>query len=232
MQNDDAGRTGLKERFDAAAIGSHPIWDTITKLAAPAAVAVSAALYLTGYVYRSTVLRRFGFDADLIDHPLQETIADGYIPLLLVSILVSVIVLFFVILHKLVNDSLARITENGRAPTFAQKITLLTGWILRVILVGNTLNATMLLLLSAVAAGLFFGGFKANQIEEDVRHCSARCFTYVLRQGQVHGRAIASSKENLLIVTNRAAYRVKSDDLKWSLPARGRRWDRFSIFTD
>ena len=59
---------------------NHPIWDALTKLAAPAAVMVSATCYLSGYTYKYVLLHNFGFRPGLIDSTVQDNIAFGYLP--------------------------------------------------------------------------------------------------------------------------------------------------------
>ncbi|WP_242148891.1 hypothetical protein [Sphingomonas sp. BAUL-RG-20F-R05-02] len=203
------------EVANARAISKHPAWDIITKLAAPVAVVVSAASYLTGYVYKLVLFRSFGFRPELIESSVQDTVSFGYAYLAATSTFIVVAVFLFLVLLNWVNS---RMTAKS-LPVHSAKQKFL-----RFLLYLNAVNFGLFLMILSVLSGGITGLVDARAYRNDLKsHCHKDCFHFVTKRGSFNGILLGQSKDISVAVSKSSAYIVQTSDLKSISPVNRRR---------
>lgn len=187
-------------------LSKHPIWDLISKVAAPGALVVGAACYLTGFTFKGALLRQFGFESGAISLSVQETISLGYPYIFMACLIIAAIAATIYLVVLLTNS-------EGASPGLAFK--LVRGLALALFaLFFDARNAVLAILSVGFVAGAIQGLRSANSIKSDLRSgCHDKCFYYHTKRGTVQGRALLQDHETMIIVGRSTAYIVKSGDL-------------------
>ncbi len=199
----------LRER----ARDNQPVWDAMTKLAAPAALIVSATSYLSGYSYRYTLLTNFGFRPGIVDGSIQDNIAFGYIPL-------AIVVILFVTLFIILGISQELLNQLGkfRSRDFAKKSSFV---LRRPLSYMNIFQFSCILLTIGIFAGWAVGFISSSRIDNRIKHgCFHDCFYYRLSNGRVLGIMLAQSKDMTIIIGRDAAYVLPTSTIKSSRVAK------------
>jgi hypothetical protein len=197
---------------------AHPIWDTLTKLAAPAAVAISAGSYLSGFTYRYVLFNSFGFRPGVIDQSVQDTIATGYIGLSLALISVAVIFMISGAIGALLGTlavsrqgNLSKIIRQGRN-------------ILKPLVYINVFNGVALLMLIGVGAGGLLAIFDVRNYKQYLlNNCVEHCMYYRLTSGQLRGVVLGQSKDYTILINRHSAYLLQTSQIKSASPIYFRR---------
>lgn len=199
----------LRER----ARDNQPVWDAMTKLAAPVALIVSATSYLSGYSYRYILLTNFGFRPGIVDGSIQDNIAFGYIPLALLTI---AFITLFITLR--VSQELLNRLGKFRSRDFAKKSSFVLRRPLSYI---NIFQFSCILLTIGIFAGCLVGIYSYRNIDKLVKHgCFHGCFYYRLSNGRVLGIMLTQSKDMTIIIGRDAAYVLPTSTLKSSSVAK------------
>jgi hypothetical protein len=227
---DKVPRVDRSPRIDMAGVSKlsqHPIWDLLTKIAAPAAVIVSAASYLTGYMYRLVLFAIFGFDPNAIDISVQNTIALGYTPLAISLIVIASflqLAFWFARLLDYPLGSYIRRINNGDLKHL--KSSLIRFY--RQMMLVNFFNAAAVTMFCAVVAGTLSGViFASGYIKKLNNGCLKSCVHIVTTRGQFNGLIIAQSKDTSLIVSKEAAYLLPNSAILSVSPTGKRGWVPF-----
>lgn len=207
-------------------ISRHPFWDLLTKIATPAALIVSAASYLTGFVYRTVLFGAFGFDANVLDISVQNTIALGYAPFAIGLIVISLLYPLGLLLAKIMDNTL-NIIHKKNGERRLDRFTLFLVRIYKPIVLANLYNAAALAMFCAVAAGFLQGLLMANNYISILNGgCKNYCVRVVTTRGKLDGIIIAQSKDTSLIVSRRAAYLLPNSTILSVAPSRKIGWVR------
>ncbi len=183
---------------------SHPIWDLITKVAAPLTIAIAAACYVSGFAYRGFLLPSFGLSASSIDPSVQATVASGY-----VAVWSSIFRHFWASLITLVLW--IAFWMSWRVPTenrFIKAFDFVSG--------GTQAGAGILL---ALVGGLAAGETAATRDIEKVNtalhtECRTSCRHYMVARGSFYGVTIAGDKDRLFVATRSGLRIVKMEDIR------------------
>ena len=210
MQHSAPTPLSAAERFRTQISDNHPVWDVLTKLVAPAGLVISAACYVSGYTFRSVALGNFGYTANSLEFSVQDTIVQGYPPLVLAIIALVLLLGAAALIAFLIVALRRKLRARRKSPTTSRF--RISRSMIRYL---NGFNAIMITLLIAVAAGAVAGAATARDIRFHLSEgCRERCFTYFFKSGQIHGIMLGGTKDRAIIVSRQGAYVVKLDDLK------------------
>jgi hypothetical protein len=194
---------------------NNPIWEALTKLAAPAAVMVSATCYLSGYSYKYVLLHNFGFRPGLIDSSVQDNIAFGYLPFafLVLAFLGALVGLWLA-------QEIARIAGKYRSEELTWSIRIRMRHPLSSL---NLAQFTGVLLSAGIIAGGSTAEWATYRIDTALSsRCLSNCYHYRLSIGQMTGVMVAQSKDVTILAGRTDTYVVPTSSVKSSRPVRDR----------
>jgi len=212
----DSDLTTLPVRIDPA----HPAWDALTKLVAPGAIAISAASYLSGFIYRFALFRAFGFGPNVIDYSVQDTITLGYIPLAL-----GVIALAGTAgLAMFIGYVLSRLIRRSRRLLSIVRVAAKKSF--KAVFLVNVAYMISVLMLLGVLTGSAFAAFDISNISRQVSYdCMRRCMYYRLEGGEINAILLGQSKDFTVLVGRSSAYLIPTRKIRSTAPSqRSRRW--------
>lgn len=229
MEQDSAAlpnnRSSLAAVLRARISDNHPIWDTLTKLAAPAALVISATSYLSGFVYKYLLAQQFGLLPGIIENTVQDTIAIGYIP---------VATGLFIVVFGLVGSWSLVFLINSVTPVFKKTGTamLKVRHIIRELsALLNMTYALVLILGFGMIAGAVAAVIDADNYRETLNaKCIKRCYQINTSDGQFLGIILMQSKETTIAIGRSTAYIFPTSKLKSISPVNKEKgWQRLTI---
>lgn len=195
-------------------IANHPIWDVITKVAAPGALAIGAACYLTGYTFNSVLLRSFGLGGSVVSPSVQELIAQGY-PLLLIAILGFMAIAMVATRFENVMRSAA---DKWPILNPAYDVSLQTFYQF-----WHTRYAVIIVLCIGFFSGGAGGEIVSRQFKRQLREgCLSTCVYYKTKRGSVTGIILLQDKDRAIILGRNKAYVISINDILSTSPVNGR----------
>ena len=208
----------LRER----ARDNNPIWEALTKLAAPAAIVVSATCYLSGFTYKYFLLRNFGFRPGLIDSSVQDNIAFGYIPFALIVLAFLAVFIGLWVMQKAANEfgkyRSANLTWEIRVKISRPFSSL------------NLATLTLAALSMGAVSGIGTAEYSTYRIAKALDGgCKTSCYRYNLSTGQMTGVMVAQSKDVTILAGRNSTYVVPTSTIRNSRPARPRPYGWFEL---
>ncbi|CAN5724101.1 hypothetical protein BH11PSE6_BH11PSE6_03330 [soil metagenome] len=199
----------LGEPANAPLLGA-PLWDTITKISGPAVIFISATCYLSGHVGRQIVYNSIGIKDNIVTHTVQDTIADGFPGVLLTLIIIT----FFIGI-----PTLFVIRMSQKHPDASVRFVLIVTSVKELARYFHMMNAAIGMLFIGIAGGSLTAYTEIRELNKvSSSKCQESCFQYVLRDGQVYGRVVAQGPDRTAILSPKAVYILKTEDIKYVRP--------------
>jgi hypothetical protein len=203
MANEEA--SGILEHSNSR----RALWfvSTIAPVVAPVTVILAGMLYLAGWAYQRSLLRFFGLADGLLNMSVQRTLALGYIPVF-VGTLVALVAVFLIWQGtRLMRRPPAYLMEGpfGKA----------NGLIARINRANTVMFIAVILLSYGYVAGALQGrlhGRDEAQIVED--GCQDGCFRYYVGARGVVGRVVAQDEKRTILYTRLGALIVENSQIK------------------
>lgn len=190
-------------------------FDRLLPYAAPVTAAVTATLYAAGY-YRVAILAgRIGLPFGFLKFSIDETLANGYLPLICGTIIVASYVAL-VILSSLAVENLFRIVlpEWTKHP-FESPLNKLRKLLLRRRAPVRYVAYASFILTIGFVSGTLYGVAEANFLKNLVKYdCANYCKIYEYSGGKVVGVSMASDSDRTVIKTVHGISIIKNEDLK------------------
>jgi hypothetical protein len=186
-------------------LSNHPIWDVLSKIAAPGALAAGATLYLTGYTFQAALLRNFGIAGNIVSPSVQEVLAQGYPFVLIASLLILVLALIIRLLAFVLKLALRK------SPKYTSLFQTLFS-------LGTIMQNARYLVLGVLCIGFFAGGFggiiTAKNFKRLLKNgCQSSCYYYHTRRGTITGFVLLQDKDRAIIAGRNTAYVVANSDI-------------------
>jgi hypothetical protein len=196
-------------------------------LAAQIMLVLSGGMFLCGYAARAMAAETFGLPPDIVQPPIGETIADGYV-MVAVAVMIGTLVYMVAYLVTAVRFVVALRRHapvrraNGRGfKRFGRENFL---WVWHRMLIRrlprrldpmNGPFAVTAVCMWSVIIGLAAGGLGARQAIGSVNDgCRSECFVYLTNKNTVIGRPIAGDKDRLFILSRGGVMVIPIGDLR------------------
>jgi hypothetical protein len=175
-------------------------------LLAPLTVAFTGMLYLAGWTYRARMISPFGLRSYMLEYSLQDTLALGYTPVFVGTLIIFLLFISVGTIGLLMQDSrFARRFSKVRISAWGRFNAMLFG--------------TALLLSYGYIAGNILGKRSADKIRGVVQEgCKTDCQVYFIGSQGITGRLIAQDKSRMIILTKAGVVLIKNEDLTRVVP--------------
>jgi hypothetical protein len=189
-----------------------PSLTAIVPVLAPATVGATALLYLAGWSKAYTQLKYLGLSPTVISEPLQVTLAQGYLPVLLGAVLALGFVGLLWLAVKLENlfwTYVIPMLPNWKPSRLLERALIAVSPYNRMAYIATV---AMVALTFAAFAGAGVGFIAFAQAENRVLSgCHTNCFTYVTDYATVTGTLIAQDGNRTILLTSEGARIVKTE---------------------
>lgn len=178
-------------------------------LVAPLTLLMTGMLYLAGWIFQRTLIGHFGLSSSMFEFTLQDTLALGYVPVVLGTVVIALLFIAVWILFSIRPSRNPPDDKSRRQLRAPDRFSRAYGMLVVV----------LVLLAYGFVVGERLANSTAIKIAQDVETgCRLECFGYVVDKTTISGRLIAQDKTRAAVYTRSGVITFKNDMLTRVIP--------------